>query len=332
MKRPAGKAASAKTMFKINTSTRPQSHFTKKDLILVALPNLPVWPRLRKALGVTLFVHLMLLLALPFWSKRETSILEEITEVKFEDESELPRPRQTQRRVAPKALLKEEPRPTLQADKNFQNEKGGSGQRNDERGSQQELSTRMSETNPNAGGSSLSDNNALDIPGKIGALNPSRPPARGVGKRSLGSVQINISAGSTREYEASDLAEDFASNAVAATSAFRNRNIAPGNGLGKSNFGAGVDLGKGTGAGMSEGEDEGSLYGAQGDGANLGGSGYGLRAGRGAGNGVGEGIGNGAQIGIAAGLADEEGAMSMNEVISWMKSHPGALPQFRRGK
>lgn len=330
MKRPAGKAASAKTTFKVNTSTRPQSHFTKKDLILVASPNLPVWPRLRTALGVTVFVHFILLLALLYLPKREASVIEEITAIKFEDEAELPRQRATQRSVESMALLKEEPRRALLPEKKLQEKMGGSGPQNDERGSQQELVTRMRETNPNAGGSSLSDNIAFDLPSKLGALNPGRPQARGAGSRSRAGTgaQIKVEAAPMRDTEASDLSGDFTSNAVAATSAFRNRTGAPGNGLGKNNFGVGIDLGKGTGAGISEGENEGGLWGAQGGGANLGGGGYGRRAGRGAGNGVGEGLGNGVQIGIAAGLGGEGGAMSMNDLISWMKTHPGALPKL----
>ncbi len=309
---------------------RPKRRTDDFELSLVELPLLRAWPRFRTSLGATIFIHALMIAVLLYMPRHEASLVEEITEIQFEEEVEKP-PR---REVVPAAPFKEEPKLAMREEKNFQQEMGRGGPKSEERGSQKDLITKMRETNPNAGGSSLSDNQAIDLPGKIGALNPHRPPARGAGSRSRGGAftgggsQIKIAGGTTRAYEAADATGDFASNAVAAVSAFRNRPGPTGNGLGKSYHGVGVDVGKGTGAGLSELNSQGGLYGAEGGGPGLGGGGYGRRAGRGAGNGIGDGIGNGTEIGIAAGLGGDGGAMNIHDLISWMKAHPGAIPKL----
>lgn len=60
----------------------------------------------------------------------------------------------------------------------------------------------------------------------------------------------------------------------------------------------------------------------------MGGGGYGKRVGRGAGNGYGNGMGNGTEIGIALPLGNENQTMNLQELIAWMKAHPGALPKL----
>jgi hypothetical protein len=311
---------------------RPKRRTDDFELSLVELPLLAAWPRFRISLGATLLVHVLMILALLYAPRPEESVVEEITEITFEEEEKKPATRAAQRTPRPEPEREEQK--LFVQEKKLQAEAGRGGPKSDERGSQKDLVTKMRETNPNAGGSSLSDNKVIDIPGPIGALNPNRPPARGAGSRSRagafagGGSQIKVEGGTMRDYEATDAVGDFASNAVAAVSAFRNRPGPPGNGLGKSKYGVGVDLGKGTGAGISDGDGQGGLYGAEGGGPGLGGGGYGNRPGRGAGNGIGDGIGNGTELGIAAGLGGDGGSMSIHDLIQWMKAHPGAIPKL----
>ncbi len=314
------------------TAFRPVRRFDLFELALVELPRVNAWPRFRASFGVTILVHALLILAVLYMPRSEESVVEEITEITFEDASERVAPREAQQ--PPRANPGQKEQKKIVAEKKLQVEVGRGGPKSEERGSQKNLATKMRETNPNAGGSSLSDNKEIDIPGVIGALNPNRPAARGAGSRSRagafagGGSQIKVEGGTMRDYEAADQVGDFASNAVAAVSVFRNRPGPPGNGLGKSKYGVGVDLGKGTGAGISDGDGQGGLYGEKGGGPGLGGGGYGRRPGRGAGNGIGDGIGNGTEIGIAAGLGGDGGAMSMHDLIAWMKAHPGAIPKL----
>ncbi len=312
---------------------RPKRRTDRFELSFVELPRLRAWPRFRISFGVTILVHVLMIAFLLLMPSPHKSEVEEIIEITFDDEKEkLLQPR-IDRIVRPKPL-QEKPKLVAQEEKNIPQELGRSSPTSEERGSQNNLITRMRETNPNAGGSSLSDNKEIDIAGAIGALNPNRPPARGAGSRSRagafagGGSQIKIESGTRRDYEATDLTGDFTSNAIAVASVFRNRSGPPGNGLGKSNDGVGVDIGESMGAGISDREGQGGLYGAEGGGPGLGSDGYGRRTGRGAGNGIGDGIGNGTEIGIAVGLGGDGGAMSMHDLITWMKAHPGALPKL----
>ncbi|MEK7729356.1 MAG: hypothetical protein AAB354_13160 [candidate division KSB1 bacterium] len=284
----------------------------------------PTWPRMRTSLGIALIVHLVLLLAVVLWPRPETQVGEVLAEIQFEDESETNLPLATPQSIAPAKPRTSTVAPPTQRAETLRAERNASPEK---------LAHTLQQTNPNAGGAGLSENETFDLPGKIGALNPNRPPARGAGSRSRagafgGGAQITLDRKVAREEEAFEPLGDFAASSIAAASVFRNRIGAPGNGLGQNKAGVGIDLGRGTGAGYNEGEVRGGLSGMQGGGPALGGGGYGARAGRGSGNGRGNGIGNGTEIGIASSLVDASSAMNLHDLMVWMKAHPGALPKL----
>lgn len=308
---------------------RPKRRTNALELSWAAPPSLAAWPRFRTSLGVTILIHTVLILVLLFTSHAPENTVEEITEISFAEEVSEPAPREAP--PAPSATRDEPKLIGQQAILQTQNESGNL--KNDESGSPNEFATQVRASNPNAGGSSLSDNKIFDLPGLIGTLNSNRPPARGAGSRSGagafagGGSHIRVDDSARRESEASEVLGDFTLGALATKSGFRNRPSLPSKGLGQSAQGLGVELGKGTGTGPNAGAESGGLYGAQEGWPSWGGGGYGKRPGRGAGNGLGDGVGNGTELGIAAGLSGD-GAISVHDLIKWMQANPGAIPKL----
>lgn len=320
----------AQAAFAQNTSThteqtppvfRPKRRINGIPLVLESEARKAAWPRFRVALCITLLVHSALLGFVVYWPSAPKPAREIITEIQFEEETS--REEISSAVIAPRVLsMPSSSREVKRVEERRDN-------------AQEQFGSALPQTNPNAGGASPSSNTMLDLPGMIGALNTKRPPARGAGSRSFAGLanesalsdgaQMKLERNLAAIDEAVAALGDFTSNSFAPTNAFRNRT---GNGFGQDETGVGVALGKGTGAGTREGTEPGGLFGGVGGGATLGGGGYGKRVGRGAGNGYGNGMGNGTEIGIALPLGNENQTMNLQELIAWMKAHPGALPKL----
>lgn len=315
----------AQAAFAQNTSTyieqtppvfRPKRRTNGFPLVLERDARKPAWPRFRVALSIALLFHAALLGFVVYWPSAPTPAREVITEIQFEEEPSRAETAHTV--VAPRVMAMPSSGREVQS--------LAAGREN----AQKQFESALPQTNPNAGGASLSSNTMLDLPGMIGALNTKRPPARGAGSRSFAGaardgVQMKLESNLAAIDDAVAALGDFSANSFATSNTFRNRT---GNGFGQSEIGVGVALGPGNGAGTREGTEQGGLFGGVGGGATLGGGGYGKRAGRGAGNGYGNGLGNGTETGIALPQGNENQTMNLQDLIVWMKSHPGALPKL----
>ncbi len=297
---------------------RPKRRTEVQTIVLDSPMPKRAWPRIRIALSLALLAHVALLSFFALRDPQQKQTPEVLTQIQFEDETAASNTDETSH--MPREIFSAPPI-LRRAEAMEHEDKNHSAQPAHEIEAQQ--------TSPEAGGTSLSENTKLDLPGMIGALNAERPRARGVGSRS--SAGANAEQGQIamqRNFEAMDetLAAlgDLTSNALVATNSFRNRSS---NGLGKKESGTGIDLGKGSGGGVNA-EGPGGLLGDIGGGATLGGGGYGRRFGRGAGNGHGSGLGNGTELGIALARTSAEQEVNLHDLIAWMKAHPSTLPKL----